>query len=213
MRCSGVRRGDEVAMAGARVSERDLLAAVRGGDAGAAASAATVLGLHGDERVLGALVGLLHHPNASARAAAATALGLIGSEAAIPELRRALGDCDSTVAAHASLALQRLGDEESEEAACATLMEEMRAPDPERRALAARALGGLMHARAVEPLIAALADVSAQVRADAAGSLGWIGDSRATTALSEVGFTDPDPFVREVALHAVARLVVPGTPA
>jgi HEAT repeat protein len=198
---------------GSRIPENDLLAAVQHGDAEAAATAATVLGLHGDERVLSALVELLHHPSASARAASATALGLLGSEAAIPELRAAMSDCDSTVAAHASLALQRLGDEDSEEAACASLMEEMRAPDPERRALAARALGGLMHVRAVEPLIAALSDPSAQVRADAAGSLGWIGDARATTALSEVGFTDPDRFVREVAIHAVARLVVPGTPA
>jgi HEAT repeat protein len=196
-----------------RPTQDDLLAAVNEGDAEAAASAATVLGLHGDERVLDALLELLRHPSPNARAAAATALGLIGSEAAIPALRKALEDCDSTVATHASLALQRLGDVESEDAACDSLVEEMKAPDPERRALAARALGGLMHARAVEPLIAALSDVSAQVRADAAGSLGWIGDPRATTPLSEMAFTDPDPFVREVAVHAVARLVVPGTPA
>lgn len=197
----------------ARVSEDDLIAAVKDGDAEAVASAATILGLHGDERVLGALLELLDHPSASARAAAATALGLIGSEEAIPALRDAMGDCDSTVATHASLALQRLGDADSEEAACASLMEEMHAPDPERRALAARALGGLMHSHAVEPLIEALSDPSAQVRADAAGSLGWVGDERATTPLSAVGFTDPDPYVREVALHAVARLIVPGTPA
>jgi HEAT repeat protein len=196
-----------------RLSEDDLLSAVHDGDADAAASAATILGLHGDERVMDALVELLHHPSANARAAAATALGLIGSEAAIPELREAMSDCDSTVATHASLALQRLGDTESEEAACASLIEEMRAPDPERRALAARALGGLMHAHSVEPLIAALKDPAAQVRADAAGSLGWIGDERATRPLTAVGFTDPDPFVREVAMHAIARLVAPGTPA
>ena len=202
-----------MAPVGSRVSEDELLALVHEGDAEAAASAATILGLHGSERVLDALIELLHNPNANARAAAATALGLIGSEAAIPELREAMCDCDSTVATHASLALQRLGDDDSDEAACAALMEEMHAPDPERRALAARALGGLMHARAVEPLVVALADPSAQVRADAAGSLGWLGDTTATTALTSVGFTDPDPFVREVALHAVARLVVPGTPA
>jgi len=195
------------------MSEEDLLAVVQDGDAEAAASAATVLGLHGSERVLGALIELLSHPSADARCAAATALGLIGSESAIPDLRRAQGDPDPTVAARASLALQRLGDDESEEAACASLLEEMRAPDPERRALAARALGGLMHARAVDPLIAALDDPAAQVRADAAGSLGWIGDQRATTALSAVGFTDPDPWVRQIAMHAIARLIVPGTPA
>jgi HEAT repeat protein len=200
------------APAGARVSEDELIALVQGGDASAAAGAATILGLHGDERVLDALVELLHHPVAAARASAATALGLLGIEKAIPELRVAMCDGDCTVAAHASLALKRLGDEDSEAEACASLLSELRCEDPERRALAARALGGLTGSIAVAPLMNALDDSEAQVRADAACSLGWIGDQRATTPLTRLGFTDPDPFVREVAMHAIARLVVPGTP-
>jgi HEAT repeat protein len=194
-------------------SDEDLFAAVEDGDAEQAAEAATILGVRGDERALGALLQLLEHPHAAARAAAATALGLIGNAAAIPALRLALEDCDSTVASQASLALQRIGAEGSEEAACAALIDEMAAPDPERRALAARALGGLMHHSAVEPLTKALEDVSAQVRADAAGSLGWIGDTHAITPLSALGFADPDPLVRRVAMHAVARILIPGTPA
>lgn len=197
----------------ASASDDQLLAAVSTGNAEQAASAATTLGARGDERALEALLELLHHPHAGARAAAATALGLIGSPAALPGLREALEDCDRIVAAQASLALQRIGDDGSEEAACTTLIEEMGASDPERRALAARALGGLMHRSAVEPLLTALSDSSAQVRADAAGSLGWIGDSRAVTPLSSLGFKDPDPLVRKVAMHAVARIIVPGTPA
>jgi HEAT repeat protein len=194
-------------------SDEDLFEALSGGDAVSAASAATTLGVRGDERAVEALLQLLHHPQAAARSAAATALGLIGCASSIPELREAVADCDSTVAAQASLALQRIGDEGSEEAACATLVGEMSAEDPERRALAARALGGLMHRSAVEPLIGGLADPVAQVRADAAGSLGWIGDTRAITPLSAAGFADPDPFVRRVAMHAVARILIPGTPA
>jgi HEAT repeat protein len=197
----------------ASASDDELLAAVREGDAERAASAATRLGVMGDERAVGALLELLQHPQADARSAAARALGLIGSEAAIPGLREAMADCDRTVATQASLALQRIGDEGSGEAACDTLIEEMGASDPERRALAARALGGLMQHSAVEPLVTALADSSAQVRADAAGSLGWIGDSRAITPLSALGFRDPDPLVRKVAMHAVARILIPGTPA
>jgi len=200
------------ASAGVRASEEELIALVGGGDASAAANAATILGLHGDERVLGALLELLHHPVAAARASAATALGLLGIEKAIPELRSAMSDPDSSVAAHASLALKRLGDDDSEAAACASLVSEMRSDDPERRSLAARALGGLSAPLAVGPLLGALDDPAAQVRADAACSLGWIGDERATTPLTRLGFTDPDPFVREVAMHAIARLVVPGTP-
>ncbi len=194
-------------------SDEELLAAVSDGDAEGAATAATILGVRGDERAVGALLELLEHPSAAARASAATALGLIGSEAALPRLREALDDCDGTVAARASVALQRIGDEGSEEAACSALIEEMCAPDPERRALAARALGGLMHKSSVDPLVTALSDTSALVRADAAGSLGWIGDARAVTPLSALGFADPDPFVRRVAMHAVARILIPGTPA
>ncbi|HEY5506535.1 MAG TPA: HEAT repeat domain-containing protein [Coriobacteriia bacterium] len=200
------------ASAGVRVSEDELIALVGGGDAVAAASAATVLGLHGGERVLGALLELLHHPVAAARASAAMALGLLGVEKAIPHLRTAMSDPDSTVAAHASLALRRLGDDDSEAAACAALASEMRSDDPDRRSLAARALGGLSGPLAAGPLLGALDDPAAQVRADAACSLGWIGDERATAPLTRLGFTDPDPFVREVAMHAIARLVVPGTP-
>jgi hypothetical protein len=200
------------ASTGARVSEDELLALVGSGDASAAAGAATILGLHGGERVLDALLELLHHPVAAARASAATALGLLGLDRAIPDLRSAMRDSDSAVATHASLALKRLGDDESEAAACASLVEEMDAEDPDRRALAARALGGLAGPLAVDPLIKALDDPMAQVRADAACSLGWLGDQRATTPLTRLGFTDPDPFVREVAMHAIARMVVPGTP-
>jgi hypothetical protein len=193
-------------------SDEELLSAVHGDDPESAASAATVLGLRGDERAMDALLDLLHHSDAAARAGAATALGLIGLESAIPVLREATCDCDPSVASAASLALQRLGDDGSAEAACACLIKELEAPDPERRALAARALGGLMSLSAVAPLMEALSDFSAQVRADAAGSLGWIGDPRATPLLTSVGFTDPDPSVREVAMYAVARLVMPGAP-
>lgn len=197
---------------GAKPTDEELFTAIGAEDPRAVASAATVLGLRGDERAIGALQELLHHPSADARAAAATALGLIGSESVIPSLRDATTDCDSTVAAAASVALQRIGDEGSADAACDHLVTELAAPDAERRALAARALGGLMRPAAVEPLLGALRDTSALVRADAAGSLGWLGDPRATTPLTSVGFTDPDPFVREVAMHAVARLVNAATP-
>jgi HEAT repeat protein len=194
-------------------SNEELLETVTDGDAEAAASAAKVLGARGDERAVGALLELLYHPQADARCAAAIALGLIGSEAAVPDLRNAIQDCDREVAAQASLALQRIGAEGSETAACASLIAEMDAADPERRALAARALGGLIDLDSVEPLISALSDPNSQVRGDAAGSLGWIGDTRAIAPLSSLGFTDPDPLVRKIAMHAMARIIVPGTPA
>lgn len=159
-----------------------------------------------------ALMSLLQNPDPSARAAAAGALGLLGHERAVPALREACEDADSSVAAAASVALQRIGVEGCSDQACASLLSEMQGDDPERRALAARALGGLKDCASVAPLIERLGDVNAQVRADAAGSLGWIGDVSAVPHLMSIGFTDPDQHVRKVAMHAVARLIVPETP-
>lgn len=155
---------------------------------------------------------LLRHPDHSARAAAAGALGLLGHEDAIPALREACSDADSSVATAASVALQRIGVEGCEERACANLVCELSADDPERRGLAARALGGFKDRDAVAPLIDRLSDENAQVRADAAGSLGWLGEPDAVPHLMSIGFTDPDQHVRKVAMHAVARLIVPETP-
>jgi HEAT repeat protein len=58
----------------------------------------------------------------------------------------------------------------------------------EVRAFAARALGGIGDARAVNPLIQALTDpqVRAWLRGDAAWALGEIGDDRASEALSKI---------------------------
>jgi len=193
-------------------TDEELLSAVCDEDPEAAASAATVLGLRGDERALDALLAMLHHRDSAARAAAAGALGLLGMEIAIPALQDASHDGDASVAAAASLALQRLGVEGSARAASERLVAELKAEDPERRALAARALGGLMDGIAVQPLVERLSDADAQVRADAAGSLGWIGEPSAAPMLMSVGFTDPDVRVRKIAMHAVARLIVPETP-
>jgi HEAT repeat protein len=193
-------------------TDEELLSAVSASDPEAAASAATVLGLRGDERAADALLALLRNQDPSARSAAASALGLLGSEAAIPALREACSDPDSTVALAASVALQRIGVEGCAEQACANLVSELASEDPERRALAARALGGMKECAALDPLVCCLEDPSAQVRADAAGSLGWMGDASVVPHLMSIGFTDPDQHVRKVAMHAVARLIVPETP-
>jgi HEAT repeat protein len=82
------------------------------------------------------------------------------------------------------------------------------------RALVFRALGQLRDARAVEPLIAALADESPHVRQDAAKALGLIGDPRAIGPLIgafrvEYGDTEDITAWQDAAI-ALARL---GTPA
>ena len=185
----------------------DALRAMSDADPDVVAEAATRLGMRGDERSVDALVELLHRQEPTARAAGAAALGLIGSERAVADLREASHDPDPSVVGASLLALARLGDAGSADAACDSLVTQLRSADPELRALAARALGGLLEERAVDPLMAALADEEPQVRADAAASLGRVADSRVTTALASLSVSDPVPYVREVALHSMARLV------
>ena len=195
---------------GFKPSEQDLLAAMHDPDSGIVADAAMTLGMSGADHAVDALLELLMHAEPPVRSAAASALGLIGSERAIADLRTASSDGDASVASAASVALRRIGDEDAANAACERLVTELCSADPERRGLAARALGGLKSPEAVEPLLATLVDPDPQVRADVASALGWICDPRATTPLTAVGFTDPDPFVRDLAMNAVARIVTLG---
>ena len=195
------------AVSGGSCEREDALRAIGDSDPDVVAKAATRLGMRGDERSVDALVDLLHRSEPSARAAGAAALGLVGSDRAVADLREASHDPDPSVARASLLALARLGDSASAGAACDSLVVQLRSADPELRALAARALGGLLEERAVDPLMVALADEESQVRADAAASLGRVADRRVTAALASLSVTDPVPFVREVALHSIARLV------
>jgi HEAT repeat protein len=171
-------------------------------------SRATHNGLRGDgERFVGELLGLLHSADPSIRAASATALGVIGDARIIPSLRSASEDPDSSVAAAAAVARARLGDASAPQEACERLSEQLREGDSEQRALAARALGALGLHDAYGPLVDALKDREAEVRRDAAYALGRLGDSSASSALAEMGFSDPSAGVRSVALGALARLV------
>ncbi|MBI3914560.1 MAG: HEAT repeat domain-containing protein [Chloroflexi bacterium] len=77
--------------------------------------------------------------------------------------------------------------------------------DPKLRAIAARALGEIGEARAIEPLITALHDESAQVCQAAAESLGRLGDKRAIEPLREILSQNQDPKVRIAAAEALGR--------
>ena len=69
--------------------------------------------------------------------------------------------------------------------------------DPNVRADAADALGGIASAQAIEPWIAALKDESKRVRISAAWTLGKIGDDRAVNPLISA-LKDESKQVRDV---------------
>jgi len=80
------------------------------------------------------------------------------------------------------------------------------------RAAAASSLGRIGESRAVEPLIAVLADASRDVRQAATGALNLIGDPRAVQPLIGV-LNDWDPTVRQTAANALARFGAPAVEA
>ena len=79
--------------------------------------------------------------------------------------------------------------------------------DYEVRKSAAKALGEIGDARAVEPLISALLrDSNEIVRGAAATALGEIGDARAVKPLTTASETDSDLFVQSLAVRALKEL-------
>lgn len=85
------------------------------------------------------------------------------------------------------------------------LVEALRNEDRDVRRSAARALGQIGDARAVEPLITALRDESWGVRRDAAKALGRIGDARAVEPLLGA-LRDEDSNVRREAAKALVTM-------
>ncbi|HUK92924.1 MAG TPA: HEAT repeat domain-containing protein, partial [Methanomicrobiales archaeon] len=67
--------------------------------------------------------------------------------------------------------------------------------------------GEMRTPRALDTLVSALGDGSENVRAQAAISLGELGDMRATGALGKLAEGDESPAVRQVAANALMRVL------
>ncbi len=201
-----------------------------------AAIAALALGRMGNFRAAPALLAALRDQReraAPVRAAAATALGELKAEAAatLYEVALARQSQDDWQAQLRLLGTLRL------ETVVEALVEALRDPAPEVRAAAAnacidlclaepppalfragagptpRAAGERVEASpalslAVEPLIETLKDANAQVRANAATALGWIGDQRAAAPLAK-RLKDPDERCRAADALALGMLRSP----
>jgi HEAT repeat protein len=152
-----------------------------------------------------ALVGLLKDRDARVRQAAAEALNRIGpaAAAAFVPLTELLGDNDKGVRQASVAALKRIGGKET--GAIPKLI----------AALADKALAGDVQAilagmgrAAVEPLIKALEDENASVRAGAAITLGKIGSDAADAAraLKFHSGNDNDQDARQAAAEALKKV-------
>jgi HEAT repeat protein len=205
-----------------------LIAALKDQDAQVRVAAVAALGRQRDARAAESLAALLRRGVFELREAAAEALGQTGDARAVPPLLGALRDPEHSVRRIAAGALDLLGWEpdrgtdgaaywvaKEEWARCGTLGAPAIGPltgvleDPyfsrdAYRAVAV-ALGQTGDARALEPLLDALANFEPEVRAAAAEALGQIGDRRAVGPLA-AALTNPDPAVREAAARALEVL-------
>jgi HEAT repeat protein len=175
-----------------------LIAALADRDAGVRLAAARALGELGDRRAVDRLMEQLSDADPGVRAAVAAALAALGDPSGELVLQ-VLEDSDTARAelarradSRAVAALIRLGTEgsPSERLAVARTLELAPWPvavpsliasleqdhDVDVRATAARALGVKRDARAIEPLLLAVVDLSSEVRAAALASLDQLGE-------------------------------------
>lgn len=203
-----------------------------------AARRARAVELLGDGEVHAAMpevTRLLDDRNVEVRKAAARALGKLGVPESVPVLMRALkrGRVPTSVvgmailhiglAATDDLSASLLADEPIERrtavdclgslgalqavSAVARLIDQETNDDVSRAAI--RALGRIGSPTGMEALTGLGPDTSAEVRAEAATALGWIGGDAAVAGL-EVALGDSDPVVIRAATGSLRRLGRPG---
>lgn len=170
--------------------------------------AAETLGLAGVASTVPVLVEALRDPNedeTSVKSAAASALARLRDETAIPLLAAELAGVDDQSSRQVAEAMAAFGA-----LAVPALLELL--VDPARtgaRVWAARILGRIADARAVEALVGRMHDRDDRLRMAVAEALGAIGDPRALQPLVRATLRDPAPQVRAHAAGAVARVEGP----
>jgi HEAT repeat protein len=170
-----------------------LIAALKDKNENVRREAAGALGRMGDVAV-GPLIAVLEDEDANVRGAAARALGQTGDARAVEPLIGVLKDDTHSVRNAAAEALDLLGWKPDRGRTGAWYWI---AKGDYRKCVAIGAV-------AVDPLIAALKDKNENVRREAAGALGQIGDPRAVEPLI-AALKDEDRDVRE---SAAGRLVL-----
>jgi HEAT repeat protein len=171
-------------------------------------TAAQVLGRAGAVEAVPALVLALRDPyeDATVKGAAADALAKFRDPRAVPYLVRELRDLDEGASRPIAEALVRFGDAGVPDL-LGLLADE---GHPRGRVWAARILGHVGAADAVEPLVALLHARDDLLRIAAAASLGEIRDRRALQPLVQATLRDPAAQVRAQAAGAVASIEAEG---
>jgi len=148
------------------------------------------------------LIGKLEKGTAAARYTAANKLGKLGDSSAIDPLIDALDDEDDKVRDNVIFALGELGAVK----AAPRLIRLLKSDGNDRiRKSAAKALGMMRVADAVDVLITSLNDADFRVRKSAARALGRIGDKKALPALQKA-LDDPNYTVTKYVEDAIDRL-------
>jgi HEAT repeat protein len=209
----------------------EQIAALRDEDWAIRSEAAGLLGTFKDPRAVVPLVSLLRDQDRSVREAAIEALRAIGAPA-VETVGTCLNEPDLSVQESALAILATIADER----VLAPLMKALHSGDWIVRMHAAKALGRVRNADAVEPLIPLLQDKVKAVREEAAGTLAAIGDAafpsllralqhedwlgrlhaveslgkskskRAVEPLLSVLFNDRDSAVREDVVRALGEI-------
>lgn len=169
------------------------------------------------EHAVAALQPLLKDKDEFVRREAAYALGLTRSRSATPSLSELLlNDKEDGVRAAAAVGLGHIADESAVISLVGTLAPELSARGSARRKreqnvfvlrAAAVALGRIKSRAGTAALISVLNDekLDSDVRREAAGSLGMIGDPSAATALRSAS-TASDPYLSRLAYEALRKL-------
>lgn len=155
-----------------------------------------------DSRITEKLVPALQDPFHPVRAAAAEVLGIIGDICVVPSLIASLKDVDHQVNAAASGALVMIGAPAVEPLVRLFLDS---GQDDRVRGAAAAAIVKIGDVRAVQPLLAALADPVDTVRLMAVETLGTLGDPLAIESLTAM-LSDENKDVRAAAARALEQL-------
>ena len=178
-----------------------LMNHLRDPDAFAGDQVARAIGTIGDRSVSADLLNLLVNAPAAERTRAALALGMLKSEEAVPGLAALFSTGEPQAQRVAAEALATIGTP----AAIGTLVAPLAGPlmTSARHA----AMGGLETAgsSAVAPLVTALHDSNAVVRANAAEMLGWLKPADAVADLARL-LSDTDPAVQAQAAWALGEI-------
>jgi HEAT repeat protein len=203
---AALRRGAAVCLGAMRVARAQavLIDTLDDGDDDVSIAAMNALAELGTPDALDRVAAQLDSPILERQRHALMKLALLHDPRAFEPLLAALRHPNPIMRATAitNLSTYPTADTRVIEAIIRLLAEE---PDDMVRPSAAAALGTMRDQRAVEPLIAALADGYVVVRQYAAQSLGMLGDARAIEPL-KILLSDSEPSVREAAETAINRL-------